>query len=215
MSKTAKTLGKYQIMEEIGRGAHATVYKARDTTLDRVVALKVMRPGLLWDPDAVERKIGRALRSRKVTSLPIPDTSAFGLLSEISRRMPPRDKSKLDVTRLYIRPGKVDMTATAKDAKLAIPLVSPSWGGQTSIDKLRKVRGENNALLDQALKEKPNDIELNLLDARRLSRRGTTESLAAAHDILDRITVDNRHNVAAWLLLLLWNYRTSEDQEYM
>lgn len=69
------------------------------------------------DPDAVEHKISRALRSRKVTSLPIPDASAYALLSEISRRVPPRDKSKLDVTRLYIRPGKVDMTATAKDAK--------------------------------------------------------------------------------------------------
>lgn len=55
MDRTLQTLGKYQIIEELGRGAHATVYKARDTTLDRVVALKVMRPGLLWEPDAVER----------------------------------------------------------------------------------------------------------------------------------------------------------------
>ena len=58
MSATAKQpLGKDEILEQIGRGAHATVYKARDTSLDRIVALKVMRPGLLWDPDAVERRL--------------------------------------------------------------------------------------------------------------------------------------------------------------
>lgn len=55
-----KHLGKYDIVAEIGRGAHATVHKARDTTLDRIVALKVMRPGLLWEPDTVERFLREA-----------------------------------------------------------------------------------------------------------------------------------------------------------
>ncbi len=53
-------LGKYEILEQIGHGAHATVYKARDTTLDRIVALKAMRSGLLWEPDAVERCLREA-----------------------------------------------------------------------------------------------------------------------------------------------------------
>jgi len=59
-AKDKQQLGKYEILEPIGHGAHATVYKACDTTLDRIVALKVMRPGLLWDPDAVERFLREA-----------------------------------------------------------------------------------------------------------------------------------------------------------
>ena len=43
-------LGRYDIINEIGRGGFATVYKARDTQLNRLVALKVLHPG--WNSDA-------------------------------------------------------------------------------------------------------------------------------------------------------------------
>jgi serine/threonine protein kinase len=49
------SLGKYQIEDEIGRGGFATVYRALDTTLDRIVALKVLAPHLIWDTTFVER----------------------------------------------------------------------------------------------------------------------------------------------------------------
>ena len=47
--------GKYRIVEEVGRGGFADVYKAIDTTLDRTVALKFLEPRLLREPTFVER----------------------------------------------------------------------------------------------------------------------------------------------------------------
>ena len=39
------TLGKrYQILEKIGEGGMGAVYKARQTFMDEVIALKIIRP---------------------------------------------------------------------------------------------------------------------------------------------------------------------------
>lgn len=48
-------IGRYKLEEEIGQGGFATVYKATDTRLDRLVALKVMRPILMSDATFVAR----------------------------------------------------------------------------------------------------------------------------------------------------------------
>lgn len=50
-----QVLDKYQIIEEIGHGGFATVYRAKDTELEREVALKVLDPLLMRDGAFVER----------------------------------------------------------------------------------------------------------------------------------------------------------------
>ncbi|MBN2529407.1 MAG: serine/threonine protein kinase [Deltaproteobacteria bacterium] len=50
-----KTLGRYELREEIGRGGMATVYRGYDSTLKREVAVKVLHPHLITHEEARAR----------------------------------------------------------------------------------------------------------------------------------------------------------------
>ncbi len=45
----------YEILEAVGEGGMAAVWKARQLSLDRIVALKVLDPGLIRDAEEIER----------------------------------------------------------------------------------------------------------------------------------------------------------------
>jgi serine/threonine protein kinase len=50
-----KNLGRYEVLEQIGRGGMAVIYRAYDPSKDRLVALKVVAPHLSDDPNFEER----------------------------------------------------------------------------------------------------------------------------------------------------------------
>ena len=52
---TGENVGSYRVMEKLGRGGMATVYKAYHASLDRYVALKVLHPTFLEDPNFLAR----------------------------------------------------------------------------------------------------------------------------------------------------------------
>jgi len=62
------TLGeRYEILKRLGEGGMGAVYKARDHELDRLVALKVIRPELAGHPDILRRFKQELILARQVT----------------------------------------------------------------------------------------------------------------------------------------------------
>ena len=74
------TLGSYHVTAKIGEGGMGEVYRARDTKLDRDVALKVLPEAFTQDPD----RLARFEREAKVlASLNHPNIAAIYGLEEV------------------------------------------------------------------------------------------------------------------------------------
>ena len=59
--------GRYEIIALLGQGGMGAVYKARDTELDRFVALKLIRPELARNPEILRRFKQELILARQVT----------------------------------------------------------------------------------------------------------------------------------------------------
>ena len=79
-------LGVYEVTAQIGEGGMGQVYRARDTKLDRDVAIKILPEAFAHDAD----RLARFQREAKtLASLNHPNIAAIYGLEESGRRAPP------------------------------------------------------------------------------------------------------------------------------
>ncbi len=73
-------LSQYRLVEKIGDGGMGVVYKALDTRLDRLVAVKVLRPEMASDPERLARFEREA---KAVAALNHPNISSIHEIDEV------------------------------------------------------------------------------------------------------------------------------------
>jgi serine/threonine protein kinase/formylglycine-generating enzyme required for sulfatase activity len=109
-----QTLGHYQLLERIGRGGMATVYKAYQPSLDRYVAVKVLPTYLAHEPGFAARFEREARAIAKLDHpyiLPVYDFGREGDLNYIVMK--------------YVEAGTLkEMLAEPLDLKTAVEIIS-------------------------------------------------------------------------------------------
>jgi len=78
-------LGQFEILETVGRGAMGTVYRARQATMERLVAVKVLRKELVRDAAVIKRFQREA---RAVARLQHPNIVTVFLIGETPEGLP-------------------------------------------------------------------------------------------------------------------------------
>ena len=77
-SPNSDRIGKYEIVSKIGQGAMGEVYKARDTVLDRFVAIKTMSAAVLGNPEMGQRFLREAQSAARLNHPNVVTLHEFG-----------------------------------------------------------------------------------------------------------------------------------------
>jgi serine/threonine protein kinase/Tol biopolymer transport system component len=152
-------LGPYEIQSALGAGGMGEIYKARDTRLDRIVAIKVLPPDWAADPGTKER-FDREVKA--IAGLNHPHICTLHDIGEAPdpRAQPPASSPEpLDSDAQSPTPGP---EPPASDPQPPVPsphplihfLVMEYVEGQTLADRLAKKAGTKDPVLrtDEAVK---------------------------------------------------------------
>jgi serine/threonine-protein kinase len=60
MNPVGRVIGQYRLLDRLGSGGMSTVFRATHTMIDRVVALKMLKPELASNPTVVQRFLQEA-----------------------------------------------------------------------------------------------------------------------------------------------------------
>ena len=73
-SGTPESIGRFRVESILGSGGMGEVYKAIDPTLQRIVAVKTVRPRYLSNPDYLDRLVARGAGLREPLTIPTSST---------------------------------------------------------------------------------------------------------------------------------------------
>ena len=79
-------IGGYEILARLGQGGMGAVYKARQVSMDRIVALKVLPPRLAKDEAYVQRFLREARSAAALQHPNIVQGIDVGYLGPVTRR---------------------------------------------------------------------------------------------------------------------------------
>ena len=129
--RSGENVGPYRIIEQLGQGGMATVFKAYHPALDRHVAIKAMHPAFMQDPQFLARFEREA---RVVASLdhpnivPIYDFAQQGGQPYLVMKFVEGQtlKAVLDRTqKLRAELSRIVRSGQSRDAFLALPSLAP------------------------------------------------------------------------------------------
>ncbi len=113
---------KYRIEQLLGRGGMGAVYRARDIGLDRLVAVKVVRAELLWDPEAQRRFRREAQIVARLQHPAIVSVFDFGMFVTGGAYLVMELVRGEDLRRVLLREGRLDSSR-------ALPILSSVCAG--------------------------------------------------------------------------------------